>query len=168
MKQILSTLAVLIILSIAGCHDGFPPTNPQDPPTNPTDSNTVTNGLQNVKWCLMSIEEGGRIETVGASNTTGDARPSIAFDNANGASGNAGCNHFSATYTAVNGGLSIRNISATKIACGSNYETRFLAALATAQSYEITATGTLRIHYTSSSDNAVTAQSGVLDLQPCS
>lgn len=89
------------------------------------------------------------LEEVGGAPVVARGRATLEFAESGRASGNGSCNRFSGTATIAGDSLSFGPLMSTKMACVeealTSQETRYLAALGSAQRYAI-AGDTLRIY----------------------
>jgi heat shock protein HslJ len=126
----LSLLAVL-----AACTSRPPAEEPPGADATPAaDSAGAAHSLDGREWILESLGEAQAPAGAGGRTAT------IQFDPANlRASGFAGCNRYSATYTLAGDDLTFGPAMATKMACqdGDELERRYLAILPEVRSYAL-------------------------------
>jgi heat shock protein HslJ len=144
MKSIISAFFFLTVLVLSGCHDWFPPIDP-DPPKHPNDtayvdphSDTAAKYLVGKRWCLEQIKSGGSVQTVDQTMPR-----YIEFDGAGRATGNGGHNTFGAGYTAAGGSMTITSFGSTKIWSDST-ESEFFSILRSVTTYSA-GSATLRL-----------------------
>lgn len=115
---------------------------PADPPPTPPAATPAATDIAAHTWTLVQL--GDRPNPVGA----GDKAPDLSFASAESrASGFAGCNRFSGSYTITGDSLTFGPLMSTKMACPGRdqVEVGYLAALGAVVTYTI-ADSTLILH----------------------
>lgn len=102
-------------------------------------------GLVNTPWALVGYGDAANPVVVEDGTLV-----TVFFGPDGAVYGSGGCNNYNSTYTLEGSNLTVASpIASTMMACekGMEQETTYLAALQTARSYEITASGSLNIKY---------------------
>jgi heat shock protein HslJ len=121
-----SVRALVLVAGLAGCHAGAP--GNAAPAPSPV----------GVEWKLAAL--GGA--PVGAT-ATGQPATLVLTELSGQASGYAGCNRFSGTFTLTGSSLAFGPLAMTSMACakGGDLERRYTSALAETTSYTVTGSG---------------------------
>lgn len=132
MRSTLPVIAALFALSL-GCQKSEqpPPSDPRQP-FPPASVTLPPMAITDRDWALSTLGE--RANPMG----NGDRPPTLRLESATGrASGFAGCNRFSGTYTLSGDTLSFGPLASTKMACpqGNDVEVAYLAALGKVRTY---------------------------------
>ena len=114
------------------------PTQPIAPPQPPTVVVPIANPLAGTRWTVMNFNNGSDAVVGLIAGTT----ITLEFDAAGRASGNSGCNTYSANYRVNGNALSIDKPSGTKMQCETpegvmQQEQQYLSALQNAATFDI-------------------------------
>ncbi len=118
MDGMYQTMALALVMTVAAACSGTSPRSPEGP-----------------EWTMRSMAtDGGLVEAIS------DVTPTLRLDGGR-ASGTAGCNRYTATYTLAGSGLSFGPIAATKMFCAGDgvmeQEDRYLSLLSTVDGWSI-------------------------------
>jgi heat shock protein HslJ len=115
----------LLLVSLAAC---------QEPARTPASAGALPDSVAGIEWSL--VELGGRPAATGASGRRATLRFEVAPPQA---SGFAGCNRFTARYSASGDALRFEAAAMTRMACaeGMELESAFAGVLADTRRYEI-------------------------------
>jgi heat shock protein HslJ len=127
-------MVMLLAASLAACGKKPAADIPSPPPSTPAPATPATADLTAHRWSLVALGE--RANPLGA----GERAPDLAFSAAESrASGFAGCNRFSGTYTVMGDSLHFGPLMSTKMACPGQdqVEVGYLSALSAVVTYTL-------------------------------